>query len=142
MDVLANGKRSIALNLKSNDGREVFKRLSNQSDVIIDPFRRGFLFTQYLIFCSMIHAVAMVSNYLVDFSSFSKVSSIFFYPAGVMEKLNLGPQDLMARNKKLIYARLTGFGQHGPYSNMAGHDINFLSISGNRKDTMNILLHT
>lgn len=49
---------------------------------------------------------------------------------GVMEKLNLGPQDLMARNKNLIYARLTGFGQDGPYADMAGHDINFLSLSG------------
>lgn len=49
---------------------------------------------------------------------------------GVMEKLHLGPADLMETNKRLIYARLTGFGQTGPYSNMAGHDINFLSLSG------------
>ena len=47
-----------------------------------------------------------------------------------MEKLQLGPQELMATNKKLIFARLTGFGQNGPYSKMAGHDINFLSLSG------------
>lgn len=50
-----------------------------------------------------------------------------------MEKLKLGPDDLMSTNKKLIYARLTGFGQSGPYSTMAGHDINFLSLSGNIK---------
>lgn len=47
-----------------------------------------------------------------------------------MEKLNLGPDDLMKSNKTLIYARLTGFGQNGPYANMAGHDINFLGLSG------------
>lgn len=47
-----------------------------------------------------------------------------------MEKLKLGPGDLMKTNKKLIYARLTGFGQEGPYARMAGHDINFLALSG------------
>ncbi|XP_074094060.1 alpha-methylacyl-CoA racemase isoform X2 [Cotesia typhae] len=63
--------------------------MCDQSDVIIDPFRKG-----------------------------------------VMEKLKLGPSDLMKTNKKLIYARLTGFGQEGPYARMAGHDINFLALSG------------
>lgn len=48
-----------------------------------------------------------------------------------MEKLKLGPKELMETNKRLIYARLTGFGQNGPYANMAGHDINFLGLSGN-----------
>lgn len=47
-----------------------------------------------------------------------------------MEKLKLGPADLMSTNQKLIYARLTGFGQEGPYAAMAGHDINYLSLSG------------
>lgn len=49
---------------------------------------------------------------------------------GIMEKLKLGPNELMATNKKLIYARLTGFGQEGSFANMAGHDINFLGLSG------------
>lgn len=48
-----------------------------------------------------------------------------------MEKLKLGPKDLMATNKKLIYARLTGYGQVGSYASMAGHDINYLGLSGN-----------
>jgi alpha-methylacyl-CoA racemase len=47
-----------------------------------------------------------------------------------MEKLKLGPEKLMSKNPRLIYARLTGFGQNGPYAKMAGHDINFLSLSG------------
>ncbi|XP_014487934.1 PREDICTED: alpha-methylacyl-CoA racemase [Dinoponera quadriceps] len=47
-----------------------------------------------------------------------------------MEKLNIGPKDLMKINKKLIYARLTGYGQTGSYAKMAGHDINYLGLSG------------
>ncbi|CAH1758320.1 3316_t:CDS:10 [Entrophospora sp. SA101] len=49
---------------------------------------------------------------------------------GIMEKLGLGPDELFEINGKLIYARLTGFGQEGKYSKMAGHDINYLAISG------------
>ncbi|XP_045625274.1 alpha-methylacyl-CoA racemase isoform X1 [Procambarus clarkii] len=52
------------------------------------------------------------------------------YRAGVMEKMGLGPKELMKDNPKLIYARLTGFGQSGPYADMAGHDINYLALSG------------
>jgi len=47
-----------------------------------------------------------------------------------MEKLDLGPNTLLELNKRLIYARLTGFGQDGPYSKRAGHDINYLALSG------------
>ncbi|EZA59795.1 hypothetical protein DMN91_008405 [Ooceraea biroi] len=88
-DCLGCGKRSIALNLKSKKGVDIFKKLSNQSDVVIDTYRKG-----------------------------------------VMEKLKIGPKDLMATNKKLIYARLTGYGQEGSYADMAGHDINYLGLSG------------
>ncbi|XP_076287526.1 alpha-methylacyl-CoA racemase [Lasioglossum baleicum] len=88
-DRLSHGKRSIALNLKTKEGIKVFKKLSDQSDAIIDPYRPG-----------------------------------------VMEKMKLGPEDLMKTNKRLIYARLTGFGPIGPYANMAGHDINYLGLSG------------
>ncbi|ABQ67409.1 L-carnitine dehydratase/bile acid-inducible protein F [Rhizorhabdus wittichii RW1] len=49
---------------------------------------------------------------------------------GVMERLGLGPEVLMADNPGLIYARLTGWGQSGPYAKRAGHDINYLAISG------------
>ncbi|XP_036919037.1 alpha-methylacyl-CoA racemase [Sturnira hondurensis] len=49
---------------------------------------------------------------------------------GVMEKLQLGPEILQKENPKLIYARLTGFGQSGRLCKVAGHDINFLALSG------------
>ncbi|XP_027601449.1 alpha-methylacyl-CoA racemase [Pipra filicauda] len=49
---------------------------------------------------------------------------------GVMEKLGLGPEVLLQENPSLIYARLTGFGQTGKYAKSAGHDINYLALSG------------
>jgi alpha-methylacyl-CoA racemase len=49
---------------------------------------------------------------------------------GVMERLGLGPDALLEINPGLIYARLTGWGQTGPYAKRAGHDINYLAISG------------
>lgn len=49
---------------------------------------------------------------------------------GVMERLGLGPDPLMAANPALVYARLTGWGQDGAYAQRAGHDINYLAISG------------
>ncbi|CAH1254349.1 AMACR [Branchiostoma lanceolatum] len=52
------------------------------------------------------------------------------FRAGVMERLGLGPDILMKDNPGLIYARMTGFGQSGPFSQMAGHDINYISLSG------------
>nr|CAD7257738.1 unnamed protein product [Timema shepardi]CAD7577747.1 unnamed protein product [Timema californicum] len=88
-DSLANGKKMIAINLKSPKGVEIVRKICKKSDVLIDPFR-----------------------------------------AGVMEKLSLGPNVLLEDNKKLIYARLTGFGQSGCYSTMAGHDINYVSVTG------------
>ncbi|KAF8951205.1 hypothetical protein BGZ52_013134 [Haplosporangium bisporale] len=89
LDVLANNKRSIAINLKSPAGIEALIRLTEKADVVIEPFRPG-----------------------------------------VMERLGLGPDVLLARNPRLIYARMTGFGQTGHYAKMAGHDINYLAISG------------
>lgn len=47
-----------------------------------------------------------------------------------MEKLGLGPEILLHENPELIYARLTGFGQTGTYAKSAGHDINYLALSG------------
>jgi len=49
---------------------------------------------------------------------------------GVLERIGLGPDDLVARNPRLIYARMTGYGQDGPLAPMAGHDINYLAMSG------------
>ncbi len=49
---------------------------------------------------------------------------------GVMERLGLGPDVVMARNPKLVYGRMTGWGQEGPLANAAGHDINYISITG------------
>jgi alpha-methylacyl-CoA racemase len=49
---------------------------------------------------------------------------------GVMERLGLGPEPCLAANPKLVYARMTGWGQSGPLAAAAGHDINYLSLSG------------
>ena len=49
---------------------------------------------------------------------------------GVMERLGLGPDACLARNPKLVYGRMTGWGQDGPYASMAGHDINYIALSG------------
>jgi alpha-methylacyl-CoA racemase len=52
------------------------------------------------------------------------------YRPGVMERLGFGPDVVLARNKRLVYARMTGWGQSGPLANAAGHDINYISITG------------
>ncbi|WP_041606967.1 CaiB/BaiF CoA transferase family protein [Tistrella mobilis] len=49
---------------------------------------------------------------------------------GVMERLGLGPDICLARNPKLVYGRMTGFGQTGPLAKVAGHDINYIAMSG------------
>ncbi|XP_053694751.1 alpha-methylacyl-CoA racemase [Sabethes cyaneus] len=89
LDVLQDGKRTIALNLKKPKAVEIVRSLCRTSDVLIEPFRPG-----------------------------------------VMEKLGLGPNEIMLENPKLIYARLTGFGQNGPLAARAGHDINYAAVSG------------
>lgn len=89
LDCLGNGKKSISLNLKTENGIKIARKLIQTSDISIEPFR-----------------------------------------AGVMEELGLGPDVLLKDNPRLIYARLTGFGQTGPYAKKAGHDINFLALSG------------
>ncbi|XP_028318645.1 alpha-methylacyl-CoA racemase [Gouania willdenowi] len=89
LDTQGRGKRSVAINLKNPEGITVLKKLCIQSDVILEPYRKG-----------------------------------------VMEKLGLGPQQLLKENPGLIYARLTGYGQTGCYATAAGHDINYLALSG------------
>jgi alpha-methylacyl-CoA racemase len=49
---------------------------------------------------------------------------------GVTERLGLGPEECRARNPRLVYGRMTGWGQEGPYSQAAGHDINYIALSG------------
>jgi alpha-methylacyl-CoA racemase len=49
---------------------------------------------------------------------------------GVMERLGLGPEPLLAANPRLVYARMTGWGQTGPKAKVAGHDINFIALTG------------
>ncbi len=49
---------------------------------------------------------------------------------GVMERLGLGPEAALARNPKLVYGRMTGWGQTGPLAQAAGHDMNYIAISG------------
>lgn len=52
------------------------------------------------------------------------------YRPGVMERRGLGPAELLKRNPRLVYTRLTGYGQSGPYSQRAGHDINYIATAG------------
>ena len=49
---------------------------------------------------------------------------------GVMEKLGLGPEACLARNPRLVYGRMTGWGQEGPLAHAAGHDINYIALTG------------
>ena len=83
------GKKSIAVDLKSEEGVEVVLKLVESADAIFEGFRPG-----------------------------------------VMERLGLGPDVCEERNKKIVYGRMTGWGQTGPLANAAGHDINYISISG------------
>ena len=83
------GKRSIRINLKTEEGVSIVQKIIQLSDVLLEPYRPG-----------------------------------------VMESLGLGPDEALALNPKLIYARLTGWGQKGPYASMAGHDINYIGLSG------------
>src|SRR5579875_117697 len=49
---------------------------------------------------------------------------------GVAERLGIGPQEALARNPKLVYGRMTGWGQNGPLAHTAGHDITYLAVTG------------
>jgi alpha-methylacyl-CoA racemase len=52
------------------------------------------------------------------------------YRPGVTERLGLGPDECLARNPRLIYGRMTGWGQDGPYAPTAGHDLNYIALAG------------
>lgn len=49
---------------------------------------------------------------------------------GVTERMGIGPDDCLARNPKLVYGRMTGWGQEGPFAQVAGHDMNYIAITG------------
>ncbi len=49
---------------------------------------------------------------------------------GVMERLGLGPEEALKRNPRVVYGRMTGWGQRGPLADYAGHDINYIALSG------------
>ncbi len=85
-DVNRRGKRSVALNLKTQSGQAVVRQMLEGADILIEGFRPG-----------------------------------------VMERLGLGPDDCPAH---LVYGRMTGWGQRGPWSDTAGHDINYLALTG------------
>ena len=88
-DVMARGRRSLALDLKQPAAREVVLALLDQADVVIEGFRPG-----------------------------------------VMERLGFGPEACHARNPKLVYGRVTGWGQQGPLAQSAGHDLNYIALTG------------
>ena len=88
-DYLLRNRRSVAADLKSDEGRDLVLSLVAKADVLIEGFRPG-----------------------------------------VTERLGLGPEDCATVNGKLIYARMTGWGQEGPRSLQSGHDINYISLNG------------
>ena len=86
---LGRNKRSIRINLKTDEGREVFYRLMDGADVVLEGFRPG-----------------------------------------VTQRLGVDYETLSARNPALVYCSLSGYGQTGPYAQLVGHDINYVSIGG------------
>lgn len=88
-NALGRGKRSIALNLKDDAARDVFYKMAESADVVLEGFRPG-----------------VVKRLGVDYETLAKI------------------------NPRIIYCSLSGFGQTGPYSNLVGHDINYISIGG------------
>jgi alpha-methylacyl-CoA racemase len=88
-DVLARGRRSLAVDLRKPGAAEIVLQLAVHADVLIEGFRPG-----------------------------------------VMERLGLGPERCLARNPALVFGRMTGWGQTGPLAHAAGHDINYISLTG------------
>ena len=87
--IMNRGKKSIALDLKSEGAVDLVLRLLRDADGLIEAFRPG-----------------------------------------VMERLGLGPESCLDNNPALVYGRMTGWGQDGPLSQAAGHDINYVALSG------------
>ena len=88
-EVLHRGRQSVAVDVKTEAGREIVRRLIKDADALIEGFRPG-----------------------------------------VMERLDLGPAALAEINPRLVFGRMTGFGQDGPMAPRAGHDINYIALTG------------
>ena len=88
-NMLSRNKRSIVLNLREPDAREIFYKLADTADVVLEGFRPG-----------------------------------------VVKRLGVDYDTLSERNPRIVYCSLSGFGQTGPYSQLVGHDINYISIGG------------
>ncbi|GIW42827.1 MAG: CoA transferase [Candidatus Binatia bacterium] len=87
--LIQRNKRSMTLNLKTSQGREIFFRLAQEADIILEGFRPG-----------------------------------------VTQRLGIDYETLSARNPRLIYCSISGYGQNGPYRNKVGHDLNYLGYAG------------
>ena len=88
-NLLGRGRRSVAIDLKKQEGTEAALKLIEQADALIEGFRPG-----------------------------------------VMERLGLSPEVCLARNPRLVFGRMTGWGQEGPLANAVGHDINYIALIG------------
>ncbi|MBV1932470.1 MAG: CoA transferase [Porticoccaceae bacterium] len=88
-DLLARGRRSMRLDLKSPEGKAILLDMVEKSDGLIEGFRPG-----------------------------------------VMERLGIGPEVLLEKNPAIVVGRMTGWGQEGPISNISGHDINYIALTG------------
>jgi alpha-methylacyl-CoA racemase len=88
-DLLARGRRSVAVDLKHPDGVATVLTLAERADVLLEGFRPG-----------------------------------------VAERLGLGPDECLDRNGRLVYGRMTGWGQDGPLAGTAGHDLGYIAVTG------------
>jgi alpha-methylacyl-CoA racemase len=88
-DVVARGRRSVALDMKQPADVAVALALIEKADALVEGFRPG-----------------------------------------VMERLCVGPEVALQRNPRLVYGRMTGWGQTGPLAHAAGHDLNYIALSG------------
>ncbi len=94
-----------------------------KSDVSFDTFARG----KQTLHADLRDATALAALLEVIAKSDALIEG--FRP-GVMERLGLGPDVSLARNPRLVYGRMTGWGQSGPLAHAAGHDINYIALSG------------
>jgi crotonobetainyl-CoA:carnitine CoA-transferase CaiB-like acyl-CoA transferase len=88
-DPLLRNKRSVGLNLKNDRGRDLFYRLADAADVVLEGFRPG-----------------------------------------VVKRLGIDYDTLAARNERLVYCSISGYGQTGPYAHRSGHDLNYIGVGG------------
>jgi len=106
------------------------------ADVVrVDRATRGAIHTQHDLLGRGKRRVELDLRDVEDrakFKQLAQASDVVLEPyrPGVMEKLGIGPEVLLAANPRLVYARLTGYGQSGANANKAGHDLNYLALSG------------